>query len=272
MTRFSPLGAVNAIKEHGISLVGAVPSMYAAIARLKDVSADDFKSIYAMISGGEPLSAAVREIFERRFDIPLYEAYGMTEASLAIAVNTPQSHKTGSVGKPVPGMQVRIVDDSGRALPIGQEGEILLKGPMVTTGYHNLPAENAAAFTADGYFKTGDLGMIDADGFLFITGRKKDLIIVAGEKASPREIEDMLMTHPSVAEAAVIGQRDPTRGETILAFVIPQNGQAPKPEELREFCREQGLAQWKVPREIRVVPDLPRSPTGKIVKRMLGQA
>src|SRR5206468_10346363 len=137
MARFSPVGAVQAIKGHCISLVGAVPSMYAAIARLKDVSADDFESIYAMISGGEPLPAAVRETFAARFGITLYEAYGMTEASLAIALNTPQSHKAGSVGKAVPGMEIQIVDDNDRALPVGQSGEIWLKGPMVASGYHN---------------------------------------------------------------------------------------------------------------------------------------
>jgi long-chain acyl-CoA synthetase len=259
MARFNPVAAVQAIKAHGISIVMGVPSMFAAILRLKDASPEDFKSVYAMISGGEPLPATLREAFQARFGVPIYEAYGMTETSLAISLNTPQSCKPGSVGKPVPGMNVKIADDD----------EILLKGPMVMKGYHNLPAETAAAFTSDGYFRTGDLGKIDDDGFVHITGRKKELIIVAGEKASPREIEETLMRHPAVAEAAVIGKKDPVRGEVAAAFVILRDAQQVTYEDLREFCRDQGLAQWKVPREIQIVKDLPRSPTGKVLKRLL---
>ena len=148
-------------------------------------------------------------------------------------------------------------------------GEIWVKGPMVMKGYHNLPTETAATLTPDGYFKTGDLGRLDSDGFLFITGRKKDLIIVAGEKVSPREIEEMLMTHPAVAEAAVIGITDPSRGEAVAAFIITKEGQALNADDLREHCRRMGLAKWKVPKEIRFLPDFPRSPTGKVLKRQL---
>jgi long-chain acyl-CoA synthetase len=277
MGRFSPVGTMNAIREHGISLMGGVPSMFAAMLRLKDASPDDFKSIYALICGAEPLPATLREGFHARFGVELLEAYGMTETSLAIAANTPQKHKPGSVGTAIPGMEINIVDEAGKPVPQGQEGEIRVKGPMVMKGYNNLPEETAAVLTEDGYFKTGDLGRLDAEGFLFITGRKKDLIIVAGEKAAPREIEEALMAHPAVAEAAVVGKNDPTRGEVVVAFVIlrdpstssGQGGAAAKPEELREFCRHKGLSQWKVPREIRIVSELPRSPTGKVLKREL---
>jgi long-chain acyl-CoA synthetase len=142
---------------------------------------------------------------------------------------------------------------------------------MVMKGYHNLPKETAEVLTPDGYFKTGDLGKFDADGFLYITGRKKELIIVAGEKASPREIEDVLLRHPTVLDAAVLGKKDPSRGEVVVAFVIPREGQTVAPDQLRDFCREQGLVQWKIPREIMVVPELPRSPTGKVLKRVLAE-
>jgi long-chain acyl-CoA synthetase len=269
LARFSPAGTVNAIKKHGISLVGGVPSMYAAILRLKEASAEDFKSIYAMLSGGEPLPASLYQAFQSRFGVTLLEAYGMTETSLAISLNTPQCQKPGSVGKLIPGMEARIVDDSGNVLSAGESGEICVKGPMVMKGYYNLPAETAAAFTSDGFFKTGDVGHIDSDGFLQITGRKKDLIIVAGEKVAPSEVEQTLMAHPDVAEAAVLGKKDPGRGEVVMAFIIPREGCAPKIEELREFCRRQGLAQWKVPREIRIVGVFPRSSTGKVLKRIL---
>jgi long-chain acyl-CoA synthetase len=269
MGRFSPLGAVKAIRQHGISLVLGVPSMFAAMARLKEASADDFKTIFAMISGGEPLPAALYEAFRSRFRVTLHEAYGMTETSLAISVNTPQRQKPGSVGKPIPGMQVAFLDDEGKAALAGEPGEICVKGPMVMKGYFNLPAENAASFTPDGYFKTGDIGMLDSEGFLHITGRRKDLIIIAGEKAAPTEIEQILVAHPGVAEAAVVGKKDASRGEVVLAFIIPREGSTPTLEDLREFCRLQGLAQWKAPREIRIVKDFPRSPTGKVLKRVL---
>jgi acyl-CoA synthetase (AMP-forming)/AMP-acid ligase II len=218
------------------------------------------------------LPASLSDAFKARYGLTLYNAYGMTETSLAVAMNTPQSYREGSVGKPVPGIEVKIVDEAGRELPAGEAGEIWLKGPMVTHGYHNLPSETAAAFTPDGFFQTGDVGRRDADGFLYLVARKKELIIIAGENVAPAEVEEALMAHPAVAEAAVVGRVDPTRGEIVVAFVIPREGHPPPdPAALREFCRARGLAQWKVPREVHVVADLPRSPTGKILKRALAQ-
>jgi long-chain acyl-CoA synthetase len=186
-------------------------------------------------------------------------------------LNVPQDNRPGSVGRAVPGATVRIVDEQGKPLPTDQTGEIWLKGPMIMKAYHNLPKETAETLTADSFFKTGDLGHIDSDGYLWITGRKKEMIIVSGEKAYPREIEDTILKHPSVADAAVLGKKDASRGEVVVAFVIPKEGTEVKPDELRDFCRTQGLAQWKCPREVFVVPDLPRSPTGKVLKRVLAE-
>ena len=269
MARFSPVGALAAIREHKASLMFGTPSMYGAILRLKDAKAEDFSHMYALISGAEPLPHTLREAFKQRFGVPILEGYGLSETSPALSVNTPHVQKPGSVGKPLPGVHVKITDDDGKALPGGQIGEIWVKGPMIMKGYHNLPEETSQVLTADGYFKTGDLGKVDEDGFLHITGRKKEMIIVAGEKAFPREIEDVLLRHPSVAEAAVVGKKDPGRGEVVVAFVVPREGQTPKPDELREFSRQQGLAQWKVPREIYVEKEFPRNPTGKVMKREL---
>jgi long-chain acyl-CoA synthetase len=140
---------------------------------------------------------------------------------------------------------------------------------MVMQGYNNLPVETAAAMTDDGFFKTGDIGHIDADGYLHVTGRKKDLIIVAGEKAVPREIEEVLLRHPAVCEAGVVGKKDASRGEVVVAFVVLREGMDVRGEALREFAREEGLPQWKIPREIHIEKDLPRSPTGKVLKRVL---
>lgn len=271
IARFSPVATLKALREHKASIVFGTPSMIAAIARLKDAKPEDFASIYAIIAGGEPLPAALREGFQQRFGISLYEGYGLTETSPVIAINVPQTSRPGSVGSAVPGAEIRITDDNGAALPPGQIGEIWLRGPMIMKGYHNLPKETAEALTPDRYFRTGDLGRLDPDGFLYITGRKKEMIIVAGEKAYPREIEDVLLRHPAVHEAAVVGKKDPGRGEAVVAFVIPKEGQIIQADELRSFARDQGLAQWKVPREIYVVDELPRSPTGKVLKRELAQ-
>ena len=267
--RFNPTAAVTAIREHQLSLIFAVPSMYGAMLHLKNASADDFKHAYAVISGGEPLPQVLRERFQQRFGVPLLEGYGLTETCGPITVNVPQASRPGSVGRPIPGAEARIVDDDARPLPPGQAGEVWLKGPMVMKGYFHLPEETGNVLTGDGCFKTGDIGNVDEDGYLYITGRKKELIIIAGEKASPREIEDVLMRHPAIADAAVVGKKDESRGEVVVAFVIAREGQQVNAGELRDFAREQGLAQWKVPREVRVVPDLPRSPTGKVLKRVL---
>jgi long-chain acyl-CoA synthetase len=271
IARFSPVATLNALRDYKASIIFGTPSMFAAIARLKNATPEDFSHIYAIITGGEPLPQALRDAFKQRFDVTLLEGYGLTETSPVVSLNTPQKNRQGSVGGLVPGAEAKIADDNGNALPTGQIGEVWLKGPMIMKGYHNLPEETAAVLTADRYFKTGELGKLDEDGYLYITGRKKEMIIVAGEKAYPREIEDALLKHPHVLEAAVVGKKDPGRGEAVVAFVIPREGQTVQPDELRTFARDQGLAQWKVPKEIFVVEDLPRSPTGKVLKRELAQ-
>jgi long-chain acyl-CoA synthetase len=271
IARFSPVATIKAIREHGVSVMAAVPSMYGALARLKDAGPADVQSLYAALSGGEPLAANIREGFLQKFHKPIFEGYGLTETIGPVTINVPQANCPGSVGRPMPGVVIQTADDDGNALPQGESGEVWLKGPMIMKGYFNLPVETAAALTADGFFKSGDLGRVDAEGYLHITGRKKDLIIVAGEKAVPREIEEALMKHPAVAEAAVMGKKDPSRGEVVVAFVVVREGQAVKPDELRETCRAQGLASFKVPREILFVPEFPRSPTGKVLKRVLAE-
>ncbi|HTL30409.1 MAG TPA: AMP-binding protein [Tepidisphaeraceae bacterium] len=271
LARFNPTAVMNAIREHQLSLLFAVPSMYGALLHMKNAAAEDFKNIYAAISGGEPLPAATRERWQQRFGIPLYEGYGLTETSGVITVNVPQAARPGSVGRLLPGANARFVDDDGRDVASDDSGEIWLRGPEVMKGYYNLPNETAAVLTGDGYFKTGDIGKMDGEGYLYITGRKKELIIISGEKASPREIEDILMRHPAVLDAAVLGKKDPSRGEIVVAFIIQRDGTEVKPEELKDHCRQEALAQWKIPREIVFVKDLPRSPTGKVLKRVLAE-
>jgi long-chain acyl-CoA synthetase len=269
LSRFSPMGALGAIRKHKVSIMFGVPSMFAALLRMESAAAEDFAPMYAIMSGGEPLPSLVRLGFEKRFGTTIYEGYGLTETSPVVALNTPAANRPGSVGRLVPGAEARIVDDDGNALGVGQEGEVWLRGPMIMKGYYNLPDETAKALTADGFFKTGDLGKLDAEGYLFITGRKKDLIIVAGEKVSGREVEEVILRHPAVAEVAVVGKKDSSRGEVVVAFVVGRPEMTVKGEEIRGFCRDQGLVQFKIPREVFVVGDLPRSPTGKVLKRVL---
>ena len=269
--RFSPVGALQAIRKHKVSIMFGVPSMFAAMLRLTGATPEDFKDFFAIISGGEPLPPAVREAFLKKYNAPIYEGYGLTETSPVVSLNTPWANRPGSVGKLVPGAEPRIADDDGKRLPVEHGGEVWLRGPMIMKGYFNLPDETAKALTADGFFKTGDLGRVDADGYLYITGRKKELIIVAGEKVVPREVEDVLARHPAVADNAVVGRKDASRGEVVVAFVVAAPGASPRPEELRSFCREQGLPQFKIPRDVYFVPELPRSATGKVLKRTLAE-
>jgi long-chain acyl-CoA synthetase len=266
--RFHPLKVLGFIQQHKISVFLAIPSMYRVLAAAEG----DFNlsSVRFPISGGEPLPYTTAEAFEKRFKVPIYEGYGQTEAAPVITLNRPGARKPGTIGPPVPGVEVAIWDDQNRVLPAGEVGEIMVRGPNVMQGYHRLPEETAKT-VVNGWLHTGDLGKFDEEGFVIITGRKKELIISAGENIYPREIEDALAQHPKVKEVAVIGIKDEVRGEVPKAFVIPREGATVDEKELRAFCRE-NLANYKVPKYFELVSDLPRTPTGKVLKRMLSAA
>lgn len=269
IARFSAPATLEAIRKHKPTILFGVPAMFGAILRMQSAKADDFAGFYALMCGGEPLSIAVREGNKQRFGVNLLEGYGLTETSPVACVNTPPYNRAGSVGRSVPRCEIRITGENGEALGKNTQGEIWIKGPMVMKGYFNLPEQTAKVLTPDGYFRTGDLGHLDDEGYLYITGRVKDLIISSGEKIAPREIEEVLCQHPGVAEVAVVGAKDPLRGEAVAAFVVPREGQSLDEKALAIFCREKGLPNFKVPRDFHIVADLPRSPTGKILKRQL---
>jgi long-chain acyl-CoA synthetase len=239
--------------------------MYRVLATTE--SDHDVGSVRFPISGGEPLPLAVAEAFEKRFGTAIYEGYGQTEAAPVVSLNVPGNHKAGTVGQPLPGVEVAIWDDDDKTLGTGKTGEIMVRGANVMAGYHNLPEETAATIT-NGWLHTGDLGAIDDDGFITITGRKKDLIISAGENIYPREIEEALVEHEGVREVAVIGVADDVRGEVPKAFVILVEGAAVAERELRSFLKER-IAAYKIPKVFQLVDDLPRTPTGKVLKRKL---
>jgi long-chain acyl-CoA synthetase len=263
--RFQPVKVMKLIEEHRISVFLAIPSMYRVLA----ASEGDFNvsSVRFPISGGEPLPIAIAEAFEKRFGVPICEGYGQTEAAPVVTLNTPNGRKLGTVGRALPGIEVAIWDDQKKPLAVGEIGEIMVRGPNVMSGYYNLPEETSKTITKE-WLHTGDLGKIDEEGFVTITGRKKDLIISAGENIYPREIEEVLVLHPKVKEVAVIGVKDEVRGEVPKAFVIAHEGATVEEKELRSFCRE-NLAGYKVPKHFEVVPDFPRTPTGKVLKRLL---
>jgi long-chain acyl-CoA synthetase len=228
----------------------------------------DLASLTLPIAGGEALGADLAGQFQQLFGVAVLEGYGMTETSPVVAVNVPGCHRPGSVGRPLPWVEARTVDDADRPLPCAAEGELHLRGECVTTGYHNRPQDTAAAFAPGGWLRTGDLARLDADGYLWITGRKKDLIISGGENISPNEIEAALQQHPAVAEAAVIGVPDAARGEAPKAFVVLRKGAAATTADLAAYLRER-LPRFKVPAAWAFRAELPHSPTGKVLKREL---
>ena len=266
--RFSPQAAHQVAATGDISVIMAVPSMYAAIARLKSIQPGDFARIQLAVSGGEPLPATLYDEVLLKTGMNLLEGYGMTETAPVISANQPWAQRVGSVGHPLPGVEVQVRDATGSVLPAGRTGELCVRGPGVMQGYFNRPADTAAAIDRDGWLRTGDIVQIDAEGFITITGRAKEMMIVAGENVYPREVESALEQHPAVREAAVLGKRDPNRGEAVVAYVILQDNHAATPNDLRAFCRER-LASHKVPREVHIVQDFPRGPTGKVLKRQL---
>ena len=280
--RFSPVGVFEQVKKHGVEVLVMVPTMYAHLASAKSGTAEALKTIKIALSGGEPLPVPLLESFKQKFNITLMEGFGLTETSPIVALNVPWAHKPGSVGKIIPDVQVKTVDDEGRELPQGTDGgELYIKGPNVMKGYYNKPElteEVLLPVDADGlrWFKTGDIARMDAEGFLYITGRKKDMIIMAGEKVFPREIEEALKQHPAVLMAAVVGLKDPQRGEMPVGFVqlkqeagVEGSGMAkPTEADLRAFVRER-IAPFKTPKEIYFMTEMPMTPSGKILKREL---
>jgi long-chain acyl-CoA synthetase len=266
--RFIPSEIGEACTEHRATILLAVPSMYNVMLRARDLAWAAGTQLRLCVSGGEALPRGVADRFEDVFCRPLLNGYGMTETSPVISLNVPWANKPGSVGRPIPGVEVRIIDDQDRELGRDTQGEIAVRGGNVMAGYLHHPQCTAEGHTADGFFRTGDMGLIDADGYLFIKGRKKEIIIISGENVAPAEIEAVLLSHPEVADAAVIGVNHETRGEAPVAFVIGRRFHTLTTKGLREYCRER-MAAFKVPRRFILSDTLPRNATGKILKREL---
>ncbi|MSR40666.1 MAG: hypothetical protein EXS10_02035 [Phycisphaerales bacterium] len=266
--KFVPRKLLDLALAHQPTAFVAIPSMYNALRLVRDADPKTFAALRFAVSGGEPLAQAVFDGFKERFGVEINEGYGLTETSPVSHWCRPQEQKRGWVGRAIPRVEVRIVGADEKDLSANEDGEVRLRGPNIMQGYLNLPEESAAAFDDRGFFRTGDMGRQDNDGRLAITGRLKEMLIVAGENVFPREIEEVLNRHPSVKDSAVIGSSDPSRGEVPVAFVEMKEGAIFDEQSIKAHCRTE-LAGFKVPREIRLIDALPRNPTGKIVRRKL---
>jgi long-chain acyl-CoA synthetase len=258
----------SAIDRYKVNSVAAVPTMYVYMLLYPDYAKYNLSSVKYFICGSAPLSMQTWRQFKEKFGGEIAEGWGLTEACANNAINPVDGlKKVGSIGKPIKGMEIKIHDEHDREVPQGKEGEIVIRGPMVMKGYWNQP-EATAEVMRNGWLHTGDIGYVDKDGYFFITDRKKDIIIKGGENISPRAIEEVLYTHPSVAEAAVIGIKDTVYGEDIKAFAALKPGQNVSADELREYCKSK-MKKFFVPKEITILPSLPKSLVGKILKKEL---
>jgi long-chain acyl-CoA synthetase len=264
---FSPDGFFSAVQEGRANNGSVVPTMLSFLLADPRLDETDWSSLRWLVSGGGPLPQDLADSFEQRTGVRVLQGYGLTETSPTISVMRPDDPvKPGSCGRPVDGCLVKIVGDSGEELAPGETGEVICRGPNVMLGYRGMPAETAAVLDDEGWFATGDLGHMDEDGFLYITDRKKDLIIRAGFNIIPRDIEEVLHDHPAVAQAAVVGAPHPDLGEEVVAFVV-KAGEVDE-ATLKEHCVER-LAKYKTPAHIVFADALPISGIGKILRREL---
>ncbi|WP_413798475.1 class I adenylate-forming enzyme family protein [Streptomyces iranensis] len=272
--RFETGVVLDAFAEHRpLYTVGPSTAFMALMAHPR-ATRDHFSSFRIISSGGAPLPPALVERFQAGFGPYLHNGYGLTEctapcASVPPGLRAPVDPVSGTLAVGVPGADtvVRIADDEGRDVPFGEQGEIVVRGPMVVPGYWRRPEATAAALP-DGELRTGDIGFMDEGGWLYVVDRKKDMINASGFKVWPREVEDVLYTHPAVREAAVVGKPDAYRGETVKAYVSLRSGAEVTPDELSAYCAER-LAAYKYPREVEILPELPKTTSGKILRREL---
>jgi long-chain acyl-CoA synthetase len=263
---------LSSIQKYKPTVFPGVPTLYNAINNHPDVQAGkyDLSSIEACISGSAPLMRDTKEQFEALSGGVVFEGYGLSEAPTATHCNPLLGeNRTGSIGLPLPDVDCRIIslDDEVTVLPVGEIGELVIKGPQVFKGYHNMPTETANALR-DGWLYTGDIARMDEDGYFYIVDRKKEVIKPGGYQVWPREVEEVISEHPKVLEVGVAGVPDPYRGETVKAWVVPKEGETLTEDEIRDWCRDK-LAKFKVPTEVEFRSELPKTTVGKILRREL---
>ncbi len=265
--RFDPSSAFEAIERHGVTVIAGPPTMWAAFAGMPGVPAEALATVRTAVSGAAKLPVEVAQAVEDRFGVHIDEGYGLTEASPVVTSSAGTGAPFGSVGVPVPGLELRIVDDSGADVLIGDVGNLIVRGPNVFAGYWE-DAEATDRVIVDGWLQTGDMAVVDDAGCIYIVDRAKDLVIVSGFNVYPAEVEDVLLHHPAVAGCAVVGVPHPYTGETIRAYVQVHEGFSVEEEELVGFCADH-LARYKCPNKIWFVDEVPHSVTGKVLRRHL---
>jgi long-chain acyl-CoA synthetase len=266
MPRFDAEQALEIVARDKVTILDGVPTMFHALLHHPDRDRYDVSSVRVCCSGGSAMPVEVMRGFERAFGCLILEGYGLSETSPVASFNhVDRERKPGSIGTPIHGVEMKVVDDQDNELPVGEVGEIVIRGHNVMKGYHNRPDATAEAMRG-GWFHTGDLARVDEDGYFFIVDRKKDMIIRGGYNVYPREIEEVLYEHPAVLEAAVIGVPDAVLGEEIAASVVLQPGADAGADDIRDFVKER-VAAYKYPRHIWFTDELPKGPTGKVLKR-----
>jgi long-chain acyl-CoA synthetase len=266
LPRFDAGKALEMVERDGVTTFLGVPTMYAAILHHEGGEAFDTSSLDLCVSGGAAMPVEILRAFEEKFECKILEGYGLSETCGIASFNRPdRERKAGSIGIPVPGVDMKVVDDDGNEVAQGEVGEILIRGPVVMKGYWNRPDATADTLT-DGWLRTGDMARVDEDGYFFIVDRKKELIIRGGYNIYPRELEEVLYEHPAVREAAVVGLPHDSLGEEVGAAVALKPGEQVEPDEIRAYMKER-VAAYKYPRVVWFVDDLPKGPTGKILKR-----
>lgn len=260
-------GFVKELKKYRFSGFIGLNTLFNALCNRDDFRQLDFSSLKLTISGGMALTKAAAQRWEEITGCPVAEGYGMTETAPIVSFNPVDAIQLGTIGKPVAGTSVKVIDEEGNSLPFGEPGELCVQGPQVMKGYWNLPEETRKALDDEGWIRTGDVAILQEDGYLRIVDRKKDLIIVSGFNVYPNEIEDVVTGHPDVVEAAAIGIPDESSGEAVKLFVVTKNRDL-DPEALRSWCKKE-LAGYKVPRFVEFRDELPKTNVGKVLRREL---
>lgn len=266
--RFDPVASMDSVEKHGVTVLFGAPPMFVAWLSTPGIEERDLSMVRVAVSGAAPLPGPVLEEFQRRLGVAIWEGYGLTETAPAVTSNAMGDvPKPGSIGRPLPGIELRLVDEDGHDVVDGDPGEIVVRGPNVFKGYWRRADETEASIS-DGWLHTGDIAYADEDGYLYIVDRKKDLIIVSGFNVYPREVEEALYRHPKVAEAAVVGIPHPYTGEAVKAYVVMRPGERASEEDIIEFCKRH-IARFKCPEVVSFVHELPHTQTGKVLRRAL---
>jgi len=264
--RFDPEKALEIIERDKITLFQGVPTMYNGMLAAPNADSADTSSLRLCMSGGSAMPEEVMRKFEEKFGCKVLEGYGLSETSPVASFNHPdKENKAGSIGTPIDGVEMKLVDDDGKEVEPGEVGEIVIKGHNIMKGYWNRE-EATAESIKDGWFYSGDMGKVDDEGYYFIVDRKKELIIRGGYNVYPREIEEVLYEHPAIQEAAVVGVADDNMGEEVGAAIVLKEGEDVSVDDVKEYVKEQ-VAAYKYPRKIWFMDELPKGPTGKILKR-----